>query len=128
MENNIDIEEIREYMDKTIKKMGDIFSHFTITIWVNGHTTESGLVVETDYDLMLVPEHNLTGGKFFDYIKSHNLSVDILTSMNIDRFPMYKNYSYTPGDAFREAQQTGRKLYFALRKEYPIHRKLGYND
>lgn len=117
MEYEIDIQKVKFYMNRVMDDIGDAFSHFTITIWTNGYSTENGLPVETAYDLMLIPEHNLP---------IQSVKFKHVASMMVEKFSMYKDGEYEPGNAFKEAQKAGRKLYFDLRKEYPVRRDLGY--
>lgn len=124
MEYGNNIQEIKSYMNRVIDNMGNVFSHFTITIWTNGYSTENGMGIETAYDLMLIPEHNIPYDKLIEYLRSGKCKRQ--ESMIVERFSMYKDGEYEPGKAFKEAQKAGRKLYFDLRKEYLVHRDLGY--
>lgn len=127
MENNIDLAKVRDYMDKSMSNMGSVFSHFTIEIWSTGRTRADGTGEETHYRLMIVSNNNIPASKLISTINA--IGHDRLGGcIEVERFEMWRGFDYTPGDAFREAQTVGRNLYYALRKEYPIHRKLGYSD
>lgn len=123
----LDLNGVREYVHKTVRSMGNYFSHFTIEIWTTGRSNEDGSGTETHYILMLVPHPNVSPSEWMSMLKTMGYHM-WCTPMEVSRFAMYIGFNYTPGDAFRNAQRLGRKLYYELRKECPIHRKLGYND
>ena len=121
--NELILREVRAYMDDTMKQMGEIFSHFTLTIGVTGYNdADAGdRFVETDFLLELWPEHNLGVQEAMAYIQKNGLG-STGVGYTVDKFPLNGLYS----EAFKEAQQAGRQLYYALRDTYPIRRKLNW--
>lgn len=121
--DELTLKEVRAYMDATMKLMDSIFSHFTLTIGVTGDSDPDAgdLFVETDLLLELWPEHHLSTREAFTYIQKNGLG-STGVGYTIEKFPLNGLYS----EAFKEAQQAGRKIYYALRDTYPIRRKLNW--
>lgn len=119
------LNEIRAYMDSAKEKMGDIFDHFTLTIWVTGRSGPNGQGEETDYDVVVEPQHNVPAEKVLSLILQDGVW-RVPPCFRAKRFCMYRNNEFCPDTAFAEAKKCGRDIYYALRKEYPIKRQLNW--
>lgn len=117
------LNEVRQYMDRTMNLMGSIFSHFRLTISVCGQSAgeDERRFDETDFALEMWPVHKLSTQETLEYIQKHGLG-STGTGHTIMKVPLDAGYE----EAFETVKKAGRELYYTLRREYPIRRQLNW--
>ena len=116
------IKDVKEYLDQTAVQMGSTLSFFLLTIEpASEKKGNSGKSKDSAFVLKIWPEQQTQPAANHAFVHKIGPRASEV-GYTVEEYPFGRN----PFQSFEYAQELGRVLFFALRRDYPIHRRLNW--